>query len=149
MKRARIYVALVAAIAALILILLVRKGMLSDSPGTGPKRQSWSKNAGAKDGDTAQDAPSKPEAAEGALAAPMREASAAFKEKGNSDRRELARRLLPAIKKGLQRDQVSGILGSPDKQMENGQVWTYVLWYSSYLSVEFDADGRVVGTSMK
>jgi hypothetical protein len=52
-----------------------------------------------------------------------------------------ARTLLPWIEAGMTRADLKSLLGPPDRATDDS--WYYVLFYSMYLDVRFDASGKI------
>ena len=48
-----------------------------------------------------------------------------------------AKKLIPYLTTGLSKDEVSSLLGNPDKIDERGALWEYVLFYSLFIDIQF------------
>jgi len=70
------------------------------------------------------------------------EASSEFKNRPG-DRQKAARIILPLLKTGLSRDDVKNLLGPPTKEIGDGRIWCYILFYESAMDVYFDANGKL------
>lgn len=58
-------------------------------------------------------------------------------------RSEPAKKLIPQLKIGTTAEKVQALLGPPDKETDNGLLWTYVVDYSQFIDVRFDSDRKV------
>jgi hypothetical protein len=74
----------------------------------------------------------------------LHEAARQFREQ-RGPRMNAARNLLPFLKPGMHMQEVEELLGPPSRQKawDGGVGWTYILYFSQTLSVQFDDDGRV------
>ena len=62
------------------------------------------------------------------------------------DNYAVPRKLLPLLKAGLSKDEVREILGEPGRMAAGKQGeenWLYGLFYSQFISVTFDPEGRI------
>jgi hypothetical protein len=55
------------------------------------------------------------------------------------NREEAAKKVLPLLKRGMNAQEVTDMLGAP-----GGVVWQYTLFYSSFMSVRFSGDFKVI-----
>jgi len=63
------------------------------------------------------------------------------------DNYAVPRKLLPLLKLGLSKDEVKEILGEPRKITtgeQGGSYWSYGLFYSMFIDVEFNREGKLV-----
>jgi len=40
--------------------------------------------------------------------------------------------------------EVESLLGKPDKITSDGSCWNYGLWYSQFISIRFDTNGKLI-----
>jgi len=61
-------------------------------------------------------------------------------------RRHIANKLIPHLKIGMTTKEVESLLGEPDKISSDGSYsyWNYGLWYSQFISIWFDANGKLI-----
>lgn len=77
-------------------------------------------------------------------------ASAEFKAaKPGSDkfikgRHHVANKLIPHLKIGMTTQEVESLLGKPDRILSDGSYWNYGLWYSQFISIRFDTNGKLI-----
>jgi hypothetical protein len=60
-----------------------------------------------------------------------------------NDRTQAAQKLLPFLKPGMDKHQIEEILGKPSRGLYSEPSWFYVLFYSQFIDVYFDEEGRV------
>jgi hypothetical protein len=77
-------------------------------------------------------------------------ASAEFKaakpgsEKFIKGRHHVANKLIPHLIIGMTTHEVETLLGKPDKITSDGSCWNYGLWYSQFISIRFDTNGKLI-----
>ena len=81
-------------------------------------------------------------------AAQLADASAAFKtgiKARMSNDYEVSRLLLSQVEAGMATSGVAELLGPPDskKSAENETYWSYTLFYSQFIDITFDPEGKV------
>lgn len=60
------------------------------------------------------------------------------------NRTDLARKIIPLIKMGMTKDEVSALLGAPSSRHSNEQSWFYGVFYSTAIIVKFNSHGEVI-----
>ena len=73
---------------------------------------------------------------------------------GKDKKKDLDRRnefgvLLAGITRGVSKNDVEKILGAPDEKKDGDSVWNYTPWYSSFIRVSFDKEGKVIEISSR
>ena len=82
--------------------------------------------------------------------AQIAKASAEFKaakpgsEKFIKGRHHVANKLIPHLIIGMTTQKVESLLGKPDKITSDGSCWNYGLWYSQFISIRFDTNGKLI-----
>lgn len=82
--------------------------------------------------------------------AQIAKASAEFKaakpgsEKFIKGRHHVANKLIPHLIIGMTTQEVESLLGKPDKITSDGSCWNYGLWYSQFISIRFDTNGKLI-----
>jgi len=82
--------------------------------------------------------------------AEIAKASAEFKaakpgsEKFIKGRHHVANKLIPHLIIGMTTQEVESLLGKPDKITSDGSCWNYGLWYSQFISIRFDTNGKLI-----
>lgn len=76
-------------------------------------------------------------------------ASSAFREGVSARHRDdyaIPRKLLPLLKTGMPEAEVEALLGKPDeiRKTDRGTSWSYTLFYSMFIDVQFDERQSVV-----
>ena len=59
-------------------------------------------------------------------------------------RQHAASKLLPHLRIGMTTQEVESLLGKPDKITSDGSCWNYGLWYSQFISIRFDTNGKLI-----
>jgi hypothetical protein len=75
--------------------------------------------------------------------AEIAKASAEFKANPGF-RHHVANKLIPHLIIGMTTQEVESLLGKPDKITSDGSCWNYGLWYSQFISIRFDTNGKLI-----